>query len=176
MSFIIDERNMFERLADLTRERLARENGEEVEQQNDRTTEVEEVKKGTCVNCERPDMIILGKGLCGGCYTRAKGKEGAAREAALTLAKEDFQGKGNLSGQRGKRAVPDYRKRQKNMPDSMPRKSASDDPPAGFGEDDLVSQEEIRVCEHHHVPKTQVIPVTLKLTIEVDLRVNGISY
>ena len=45
-------------------------------------------KKGTCVNCGRPDMSIVGRGLCGTCYGVCVGRTGESLEKALADAKE----------------------------------------------------------------------------------------
>jgi hypothetical protein len=53
--------------------------------------------KKDCRNCDR-NMAIMQDGLCGGCFNRAKGLKGEDREKALAQAREDFKGKGPLSG------------------------------------------------------------------------------
>jgi hypothetical protein len=44
-------------------------------------------KRGTCANCCRPDMTIIGRGLCRACYGVRVGRTGEALEKALAHTK-----------------------------------------------------------------------------------------
>lgn len=44
-------------------------------------------KKGICENCKREDVAIVGKMLCGRCYSAQLGKEGRTREIALSVVR-----------------------------------------------------------------------------------------
>jgi uncharacterized CHY-type Zn-finger protein len=61
--------------------------------------------KGTCKNCERPNLTLPYRGMCGGCYARMKDMEWDSPEckAALARAKQDFNNPDYKSGRGGNR-------------------------------------------------------------------------
>ena len=53
--------------------------------------EIAMAKRDTCLNCNRPNMTMVGKDLCGLCYFAQKGKTGPERESALAEVKKKAQ-------------------------------------------------------------------------------------
>jgi len=60
--------------------------------------------KGICKNCERPDLTLPYRGICGGCYSRVKGMDWDSPEckAMLAQAKKDFNNPDYKQKHRGK--------------------------------------------------------------------------
>jgi hypothetical protein len=103
--------------------------------------------KRACGNCGRM-MAIVGKDRCFVCYAAGKGLEGPAQDAAYAAVKEKIFSGGLRRGGRSKSA---------EIPEAAPPETVHS-PTIKFR------------------PQTaQEIPVTIRLTIEVDLRVTGAS-
>ena len=132
--------------------------------QSEETTEGVDMR-GTCLNCERPDMG-LNNGLCGTCNAAATKLIGEARAQALAKVKERIQS----GGLQRKPAGRLLQKEGKNIPQSIPPKNAhnsvtSDVPaPSETTSNDVKKQEE--------TPKQQpysIIPAEINLRIDVFL-------
>jgi hypothetical protein len=102
--------------------------------------------KRACKNCAR-EMTIVGKGLCFTCSAAGKGLEGPKLDAALDAVKEKIASGGLRKGGRNKAD----RIQETDSPETI----------------------HSPIVKFHPQP-AQEIPVTIRLTIEVDLRVTGV--
>jgi hypothetical protein len=132
-------------------------------------------KKG-CSNCHRDKYVVSGD-LCNVCAKAAAGKTGEEREVALAEAKRKLDAgeiktrkhrdprtdpPGPLSAPSGKKPAPDARQQRPSEGASAPE-----------GEKCAPNGVKYELVEM--LPAPQVVPVTLRLAIEVTIKVNCIQ-
>ena len=151
--------------------------------------------KAPCRNCKR-ELTIVADGLCFLCRTATKGKQGAEKETALAAVRArvdagDVQ-KSGKSGRRSRRPLPHSPAVTELLADAVAlRKQLGLPPVAPAPENDVfdvgMSGNQIStssgdapegiviegVAAMSSEPQT-VIPVTLRLTVEIAVRVSGI--
>jgi len=138
-------------------------------------------RRGTCINCKREDMIIVSGGLDWMCWKAAKGLTGADREQALLDIKKRIDGGYmRLWGKNKKQS-------QKAEIGKSPAATNGDGGTAKGQENYLEETREaaielrdpsrlppVAVLEETAAPQT-CIPVLLQLTVEITVRVNGVT-
>lgn len=105
-------------------------------------------KRGVCSNCGRA-LLLVGN-LCHTCYSRARGLNGESRDEALQSVRDQL-------------AAGLKRRDQKSIPASPQEEKYP------------VTEERIEGQLLQTADPQTVIPVTLRLTVEIAVRVSGIS-
>ncbi|HSW39223.1 MAG TPA: hypothetical protein VLL97_07000 [Acidobacteriota bacterium] len=139
--------------------------------------------KAPCRNCKR-ELTICADGLCFLCRTASKGKEGAEKETALAAVRArvdagDVQ-KSGKSGRRSRKPLPHSPAVTELLAEAAALRKQYDLPPVAPApeDDDFDDDAPEGICIEgvaamSSEPQT-VIPVTLRLTVEIAVRVSGI--
>lgn len=122
--------------------------------------------KGNCSNCGR-EMTIVGNDRCFVCYTAGKGLVGTPLDAALAAVKEKIASGGLRRGGRSKAATIPESSSPQTTPLSKARATVI------RNQQNQLSEKGVHSAIEFHKQSPQENPVTIRLTIEVDVRVTG---
>ena len=125
-------------------------------------------RKRGCSNCRR-DKTIVSDGLCIVCMRAARGKTGEERVAALAEVKRKIDS-GEIKTRKGKHNAA-------SAPIAPTKPAAPDQPPTPEGAKHARGTRPYSLPEEMLSPSgaaPQIVPVTLRLAIEISVRVNTI--